>query len=639
MNNLLTVEKLSKSFTDKILFDEISFGINEGDKIGVIGVNGTGKSTLLKIIAGVEKADGGTITTMNGLRIGYLPQMPEFDEGMTVINQVFKNDNPKMQTVKEYEEALFQVENNYSKEAETKLIELTEKMDKEDAWGLESEAKTILTKLGITDFHKEVQLLSGGQRKRVAMAGALISPVDILIMDEPTNHIDNETVDWLENYLGKCTKSLLMVTHDRYFLDRVVNKTIELDKGKLYTYQGNYSQFLELKAEREELELAGERKRQNLLRRELAWIRRGAQARSTKQKARIERFEEVSAIKAPELRGSVEISVGASRLGRKTIEINNVSMSYEGKKYIDDFSYIILRDDRVGIIGHNGCGKSTLMNIITGRLAPDSGTVEIGDTVKIGVFAQENGEMDENMRVIDYIKEVAEYVPTADGRITASQMLEKFLFKGDIQWSPISKLSGGEKRRLYLLRVLMAAPNMLFLDEPTNDLDIETLTILEEYLEDFPGAVVTVSHDRYFLDKMVNRIFSFEGNGKIKQYEGGYTDYKIQHDKEEVIENVEKPVKAEKVERKQEEEKPKKLMKMTYKDQREFDTINDRIEGIELKIAEIDEEISKCGSDYVKLQELTAEKEKFEAELDEAMDRWVYLNELNEEIERNKKGL
>lgn len=634
--NFLTVEKLSKSFTDKILFDEISFGINEGDKIGVIGVNGTGKSTLLKIIAGVETADSGTITTMNGLRIGYLPQMPEFEEGMTVINQVFKTDNPKMQIVKEYEEALFQVENNYSKEAENKLIKLTEKMDKEDAWGLESEAKTILTKLGITDFYKEVQLLSGGQRKRVAMAGALISPVDILIMDEPTNHIDNETVDWLENYLGKCTKALLMVTHDRYFLDRVVNKTIELDKGKLYTYQGNYSQFLELKAEREELELAGERKRQNLLRRELAWIRRGAQARSTKQKARIERFEEVSAIKAPEMRGNVEISVGASRLGRKTIEINNVSMSYDGKKYIDDFSYIILRDDRVGIIGHNGCGKSTLMNIITGRLKPESGFVEIGDTVNIGVFAQENGEMDENMRVIDYIKEVAEYVPTADGRITASQMLEKFLFKGDIQWSPISKLSGGEKRRLYLLRVLMAAPNILFLDEPTNDLDIETLTILEEYLEDFPGAVVTVSHDRYFLDKMVNRIFSFEGNGKIKQYEGGYTDYKIQHDKEEINIPVEKVVKQEK---KQEVEKPKKLMKMTYKDQREFDTINERIEGIELKIAEIDDKISQCGSDYVKLQELTEEKEKFEKELEEAMDRWVYLNELNEEIERNKKGL
>ncbi len=634
--NFLTVEKLSKSFTDKILFDEISFGINEGDKIGVIGVNGTGKSTLLKIIAGVETADSGTITTMNGLRIGYLPQMPEFEEGMTVINQVFKTDNPKMQIVKEYEEALFQVENNYSKEAENKLIKLTEKMDKEDAWGLESEAKTILTKLGITDFYKEVQLLSGGQRKRVAMAGALISPVDILIMDEPTNHIDNETVDWLENYLGKCTKALLMVTHDRYFLDRVVNKTIELDKGKLYTYQGNYSQFLELKAEREELELAGERKRQNLLRRELAWIRRGAQARSTKQKARIERFEEVSAIKAPEMRGNVEISVGASRLGRKTIEINNVSMSYDGKKYIDDFSYIILRDDRVGIIGHNGCGKSTLMNIITGRLKPESGFVEIGDTVNIGVFAQENGEMDENMRVIDYIKEVAEYVPTVDGRITASQMLEKFLFKGDIQWSPISKLSGGEKRRLYLLRVLMAAPNILFLDEPTNDLDIETLTILEEYLEDFPGAVVTVSHDRYFLDKMVNRIFSFEGNGKIKQYEGGYTDYKIQHDKEEINIPVEKVVKQEK---KQEVEKPKKLMKMTYKDQREFDTINERIEGIEFKIAEIDDKISQCGSDYVKLQELTEQKENFEKELEEAMDRWVYLNELNEEIERNKKGL
>ena len=635
--NLLTVEKLSKSFTDKVLFDEISFGINDGDKIGVIGVNGTGKSTLLKIIAGVETADSGNIVTMNGLRIGYLPQMPEFEDGMTVINQVFKSDNPKMQTVKEYEETLFEVENNYSKEAEERLIALTEKMDKEDAWGLESEAKTILTKLGITDFHKEVQLLSGGQRKRVAMAGALISPVDILIMDEPTNHIDNETIEWLENYLGKCTKALLMVTHDRYFLDRVVNKTIELDGGKLYTYQGNYSQFLELKAEREELLLSSERKRQNLLRRELAWIRRGAQARSTKQKSRIQRFEELSSIKAPELRGNVEISVGSSRLGRKTIEIQNISKSYDGKKYIDDFSYIILRDDRVGVIGHNGCGKSTLMKIITGKMEPDSGSVEIGDTVNIGVFAQENGEMDENMRVIDYIKDVAEYVPTADGRITASQMLEKFLFKGDIQWSPISKLSGGEKRRLYLLRVLMSAPNILFLDEPTNDLDIETLTILEEYLEDFSGAVLTVSHDRYFLDKMVNRIFSFEGNGEIKQYEGGYTDYKLKKEKEEPKEIDVVTVKPEKKQENHREEKPKKLMKMTYKDQREFDTINERIEGIESKIADLDEEIGKCGSDYVKLQELTAKKDELELELDEAMDRWVYLNELNEEIERNKK--
>lgn len=634
--NILTVENLSKAFGLKILFNNISFGIAEGDKIGVIGVNGTGKSTLLKVVAGVETADSGKITTMNGIKVGYLPQSPVFEEDTTVLKQVFKSENEAMKTIMEYEEAIFIAENSPNDEKLIKKIsELSDKIDKLNAWGLESEAKTILTKLGITEFNKKVSELSGGQRKRVAMAGALISPVDLLILDEPTNHIDNETVEWLENHLKKCTKALLMVTHDRYFLDRVANKTIELDKGNLYTYQGNYSEFLKLKAEREELAQAGERKRQNFLRTELEWVRRGAQARSTKQKARLERFNEINSQKAPELKQNVEISVGTSRLGRKTIEINDISKGYNGKEYIKDFSYIVLKNDRIGIVGSNGMGKSTLLNIMTGRLKPDSGNVEIGETVKLGIFAQENDEMDENKRVIDYIKDVAEFIDTGDGKLSASKMLERFLFNPELQYSPISKLSGGEKRRLYLLKVLMSAPNILFLDEPTNDLDIETLTILEAYLDNFNGAVITVSHDRYFLDKIADRIFAFEGNGIIKKYEGGYSDY---IELKENAQNIK--FKAEKEDSKPQKtwDKGERKLKMTYQEQKDFETIADDIEKTESLIEEIDKKIEKCATDFVKLQELTDEKNKNEEKLEQLMDRWVYLSELNEKIEAQKNS-
>ena len=475
-------------------------------------------------------------------------------------------------------------------------------------------------------------MLSGGQIKRMALARALITPVDLLILDEPTNHIDNDSIDWLEKYLAKYKGSLLMVTHDRYFLDRVVNKTLELEDAKLYTYTANYSGFLEAKAEREELAAASERKRQNFLRTELEWVRRGAQARSTKQKARLERFNEVSSIKAPKEKDSLDISVASTRLGRKTIIAENLTKSYDGVKYVDGFSYIILKHDRIGIIGPNGCGKSTLINMLTGSLVPDSGAVEKGETVKTGVFSQHTEDMQPEQRVIDYIKDTAEYVQTADGRISASQMLEKFLFSPSMQYSPIGKLSGGERRRLYLLKVLVDAPNILFLDEPTNDLDIETLAILEDYLDIFNGAVVTVSHDRYFLDKVCDRIFAFEGNGRIIQYEGGYSDYLRQHEERFVSDE---PVKKETP--KQERRQSEKALKMTYSEQREFETINDKIEKLEASIAKTEAEISSITSDYVRLQELTEGKEKMEAELEETMDRWVYLNELNEKIEENRK--
>lgn len=631
--NLLTVDKLTKSYTDKILFQEISFGIHEGDKIGVIGINGTGKSTLLKIIAGIETPDQGVVTKMNGLRIGYLPQTPKFAEEDIVINQVFSGENPILSLVKEYEETLRAVSQLPENAAlEQKLAKLNQEMDKKNAWNLEQEAKTILTKLGITNFHQKMGELSGGQKKRVAMAGALITPVDLLIMDEPTNHIDHEMVEWLEKYLKKDTKALLVVTHDRYFLDRVANKTIELDQGRLFTYEGNYSQFLEMKAEREELEQAGERKRQNFLRRELEWVRRGAQARSTKQKARLERFEEVASQSAPKETGSVELNVASSRLGRKTVEINHISKKFDDTVYIRDFSYLILRDDRIGIIGLNGCGKSTLVQILSRRLEPDSGSIEWGDTVKIGVFAQENGKVNGDQRVIDYIKETAEYVPTADGRISASQMLEKFLFSSDLQYSPVSKLSGGEKRRLYLLKILMDAPNILFLDEPTNDLDIETLSILEDYLDHFSGAVITVSHDRYFLDRVVNRIFSFEGNGIIKQYEGNYSDFIEKKEKESIVEG-----KKEKADASSEwkSNKNRKQTKMSYKDQREYEQIGDIISDLEKKIEDLEQEIHHTGNDYVKLQELIEQKEELEEKLEEAMERWVFLSELEEKIKEN----
>lgn len=630
--NLLTVEGISKSFGDKKIFDDITFGIDEGDRIGLIGINGTGKSTLLKIVAGNESADSGQIVKKNGLRIGYLPQTPDFDPEDTVLGQVFNCDSPVINLIKEYEQAVREVELTGSEESQKALYALNDKMDAADAWNIESDAKTILTKLNIPDFYKKAGTLSGGQLKRMALARALITPVDLLILDEPTNHIDSDSVEWLEKYLAKYKGALLMVTHDRYFLDRIVNKTLELDEAKLYSYTTNYSGFLEAKAEREELAAAAERKRRNFLRTEIEWVRRGAQARTTKQKARLERFKEVSEMKFSKEKDSLEIGSVASRMGRKTIIAENISKSFDGVKYIDDFSYIILKHDRIGIIGPNGCGKSTLVNMLTGNLEPDSGKVECGETIKIGLFSQHNETMDPAQRVIDYIRDTAEYVLTTEGRISASQMLEKFLFNPSMQYSPIGKLSGGEKRRLYLLKVLIEAPNILFLDEPTNDLDIETLAILEDFLDVFNGAVVAVSHDRYFLDKTVDRIFAFEGNGKITQYEGGYSDYLRQYEQRHTEEVQPKPV-SQKVER---TSSPKPL-KMSYQEQKDYETINDRIENLENAIAETEEEMSKITSDYVKLQELSEKKSALEAELEEAYDRWVYLSELAEKIAESKK--
>ena len=630
--NLLTVEGISKSFGDKKIFDDITFGIDEGDRIGLIGINGTGKSTLLKIVAGNESADSGQIVKKNGLRIGYLPQTPDFDPEDTVLGQVFNCDSPVINLIKEYEQAVREVELTGSEESQKALYALNDKMDAADAWNIESDAKTILTKLNIPDFYKKAGTLSGGQLKRMALARALITPVDLLILDEPTNHIDNDSVEWLEKYLAKYKGALLMVTHDRYFLDRIVNKTLELDEAKLYSYTTNYSGFLEAKAEREELAAAAERKRRNFLRTEIEWVRRGAQARTTKQKARLERFKEVSEMKFSKEKDSLEIGSVASRMGRKTIIAENISKSFDRVKYIDDFSYIILKHDRIGIIGPNGCGKSTLVNMLTGNLEPDSGKVECGETIKIGLFSQHNETMDPAQRVIDYIRDTAEYVLTTEGRISASQMLEKFLFNPSMQYSPIGKLSGGEKRRLYLLKVLIEAPNILFLDEPTNDLDIETLAILEDFLDVFNGAVVAVSHDRYFLDKTVDRIFAFEGNGKITQYEGGYSDYLRQYEQRHTEEVQSKPV-SQKADR---TSSPKPL-KMSYQEQKDYETINDRIENLENAIAETEDEMSKITSDYVKLQELSEKKSALEAELEEAYDRWVYLSELAEKIAENKK--
>lgn len=630
--NLLTVEGISKSFGDKKIFDDITFGIDEGDRIGLIGINGTGKSTLLKIVAGNESADSGQIVKKNGLRIGYLPQTPDFDPEDTVLGQVFNCDSPVINLIKEYEQAVREVELTGSEESQKALYALNDKMDAADAWNIESDAKTILTKLNIPDFYKKAGTLSGGQLKRMALARALITPVDLLILDEPTNHIDNDSVEWLEKYLAKYKGALLMVTHDRYFLDRIVNKTLELDEARLYSYTTNYSGFLEAKAEREELAAAAERKRRNFLRTEIEWVRRGAQARTTKQKARLERFKEVSEMKFSKEKDSLEIGSVASRMGRKTIIAENISKSFDGVKYIDDFSYIILKHDRIGIIGPNGCGKSTLVNMLTGNLEPDSGKVECGETIKIGLFSQHNETMDPAQRVIDYIRDTAEYVLTTEGRISASQMLEKFLFNPSMQYSPIGKLSGGEKRRLYLLKVLIEAPNILFLDEPTNDLDIETLAILEDFLDVFNGAVVAVSHDRYFLDKTVDRIFAFEGNGKITQYEGGYNDYLRQYEQRHTEEVQPKPV-SQKAER---TSSPKPL-KMSYQEQKDYETINDRIENLENAIAETEDEMSKITSDYVKLQELSEKKSALEAELEEAYDRWVYLSELAEKIAESKK--
>ncbi len=588
--NLFTMECVSKSYTDKLLLDKVSFGIQEGDRIGVLGINGTGKSTLLKLIAGLEEPDEGTITMGRNIEIAYLPQTPVFDTNLSILENVIAG-----------------------------------KKAKEAYRNIEGEARAMLVKLGIADVEARPDHLSGGQRKRAALVSTLLTPADIIVLDEPTNHLDSQMAEWLEEYLRKYQGAFVMVTHDRYFLDKVTNRILEIDKGKLYSYEANYSRYIELKVQREEMELATERKNKSLYRMELEWMMRGARARSTKQKAHIQRFEALRDREKLAADEQVEISSVYSRLGRTTVELEHLSKSYGDRRLIRDFSYILLPGDRIGIVGRNGCGKSTLLKIMTGVLKPDSGTVVIGQTVKLGYFSQENEAMDESQRVIDYVREVAEYIKTVDGMVTASQMLERFLFSGSIQYSLIKKLSGGEKRRLYLLRVLMEAPNILILDEPTNDLDIATLTILEDYLQSFEGIVVTVSHDRYFLNKLVNRIFAFEGDGEIHQYEGNYSDYIEKAGTLEEEKGKEKP--------KQEwKQRNTEKLRFSYQEKKEYETIDEEIARLEEKITKLEQEMEQSATSYGKLSELTKEKEEAEVLLEERMERWVYLNDLAEKI-------
>lgn len=597
--NILNIEHISKIYGEKTIFEDASFGIHEGDKIGIIGINGTGKTTLLRMVAGIEEPDAGQIVRQNGLRIAYLPQNPEFPQNATVCSYAL------------------------GKSAETD-------------WKVQSN----LTKLGIAEYDTLLAQLSGGQRRKVAMAKVLASDFDVLLLDEPTNHLDEEMIVWLEEYLREYRGVVLMVTHDRYFLDKVSNRILEISRGNMYSYDANYSRFLELKAEREEMELASERKRQSVLRMELEWAKRGCRARSTKQRARLERLEALKNGKAPVQDQAVEMDSVETRMGKKTIELHHVSKSYGEIKLVDDFDYIVLRNQRLGIIGPNGCGKSTLIRMIAGLIQPDAGEIEIGETIKIGYLAQEEPDLDTNRRVIDYIKDIAEYVQTRDGKISASQLLERFLFTPDMQYTPVCKLSGGEKRRLYLLSVLISGANVYILDEPSNNVDIPTLTILEDYLNSFSGIVITVSHDRYFLDNVVDRIFEFDGNGHLQQYEGGYTDYLEAKKNRSAGADGGVSLKKEVPEKKEgakewKQSRPAKL-KFTFKEQREYDTIDDDIAALEEKIEKLDSDMMANATSSLKLSEITAEKEKAEAELEEKMERWVYLNDLAEKIEEQK---
>lgn len=610
--SVINVEHISKLYGDKMILEDLSCSVDEGDKIGIIGINGTGKSTLLRIIAGEEEADEGKIIFSNGMTIGWMGQNPEFDEESSILKYV----------------------------CEGKKIE--------DDYGYESDAKAMLTVLELENFDEKIKNLSGGQKKRAALCKVLLQKPDILILDEPTNHLDNKMSDWLENYLKSFRGVLLMVTHDRYFLDKVTNHIWEVEGGKVYYYDENYSGYLERKAEREERELASERKRQSILRSEVKWVMRGARARSTKQKARLERFEQLKAMDSPKTAKQVDMGSVGTRLGKKTIELYDISKAYGDKVLFKHFSYIFKRFERIGFVGHNGCGKSTLMKILADLEQADSGAIEWGETIKIGYFAQECEVMDERERVIDYIKDAAEYVRTSEGLVSASKMLERFLFSSDMQYTPIAKISGGERRRLYLLKVLMQSPNVLILDEPTNDLDIATLRVLEDFLDEFAGIVITVSHDRYFLDRTVDRIAAFE-NGNIVVYEGDYTEYqeksgRIEADSIDSVDSgsglhIKKSNEKKKEGREQwlaSKNKEKKL-KFSYKEQKEFETIDEDIEKLEEKIAELEEQISKCATDFIKLNELMQEKEKTEAELSDKMERWVYLNDLAEKIEAQKR--
>ena len=628
--NLLTAENIEKSFTERKLLNGASFYLEEGEKVGIIGINGTGKSTLLKILAKIEEPDSGKVICANHVVMHYLPQNPVFLPEKTVLESVLEAAAGKQDTI-------------YAGANAGGKHEINEKI-----WEMESSAKAFLTRLGITNFTQKTKELSGGQKKRLALAAILLVPCDILLLDEPTNHIDHEMADWLEDYLKKWKGSLIMVTHDRYFLDSVSNRIVEIDKGNIYSYDTNYSGFLERKAMREESEIAGERKRQSVLRKEIEWIKRGAKARSTKQKARIQRYETLRDQSAPDVDKKIEISSISTRMGKTTVELSHLHKAYGDRVLIQDFSYIFLKNDRIGFVGKNGCGKTTLMKMIEGRQKPDSGEVILGQTIKLGYYSQEIEEkkeagiayMDPSMRVIDYIKNTAEFVRTEDGLISASAMLERFLFPPEEQYSVIGKLSGGEKRRLNLLRVLMEAPNVLILDEPTNDLDIVTLSILEDYLDNYDGIVITVSHDRYFLDRVVRRIFAFEENGVLRQYEGGYTDYvnrkrEEEKDREPQI-RTEKESTAKPAAKDTRTHAPK--LKFSYKEQREYETIETDIAALEERMDEIDEEIAKCATDFVRLNELTEEKTKVNTELEEKLERWEYLEELAAKIEAQKNG-
>lgn len=609
---LLSAEKVYKGYSERQLLDGCSLAIGEGEKIGLIGINGTGKSTLLKVMAGIDPPDSGIVTRTGGVRVAYLPQNPLFDGETTVLQQVMKG---------------VAIDEERAKDA--KVIQQAD----------EYQCKSILNQLGLGDYDQKIAQLSGGQKRRVALACALAAEAEVLILDEPTNHIDSEMVDWLEGYLKRFQGALLMVTHDRYFLERVVNRIVELDHGKLYSYPANYSQYLELKAQREEMALATERKRQSLYRKELAWIQRGARARSTKAQFRVDRFEQLKNSEYVPDRSKLEVSALSSRLGRKIIEIDNISKAFDGKQLVRDFSYNLLRGDRIGIIGPNGYGKTTLVRMICGLLEPDSGTIVRGDTVKIGYFSQESfigEEFDPSVKAVDYIRSISQEIQTPEGTLSASQMMEKFLFPSELQYTEIGRLSGGERRRLYLLRVLMEAPNVLVLDEPTNDLDIETLAVLEDYLESFPGVVIAVSHDRYFLDKLMNHVFVLAGNGEVRHYIGGYADYRADVAEQERIkkQSTASVSNGEKRDGRNQREK----LKFSFKEQREYEQIDQVIAELEEKIEETEQQIRSNSSDYTALQQLTQEKEELEEQLAQKMERWVYLNDLAERIaEQNKR--
>ncbi|MCD8346647.1 MAG: ABC-F family ATP-binding cassette domain-containing protein [Lachnospiraceae bacterium] len=619
--NLLTAEQLTKVFTERKLLDHANFSIEEGEKIGVIGVNGTGKSTLLRLIAGLEEPDSGTITKGRNLTIRYLPQEPVFDENATVMDAIIKDNRNEL-----------------------------------NEWSIEADAASAINRLGLPGATEKIAHLSGGQKKRVALANAVLAPVDLLVLDEPTNHLDAEMAQWLEDYLTDFRGALVMVTHDRYFLDSISTRIIEIDHGSIYSYPGDYATYLLLKEQRQNQEIASERKRASLLRTELAWLSRGARARSTKQKAHIDRIRALQQQTGPIEEARLELSSIGSRMGRTTIELDSICKSYGKKKLITDFTYTFLKHDRVGIVGPNGCGKSTLLNMICRGLQPDAGQITIGQTIRIGYFAQENSALCGSQTAIECVKEIGETIHTANGTISASQLLERFLFDKTMQWTRVEKLSGGEKRRLYLLRVLMSEPNVLVLDEPTNDLDIQTLEVLEEYLDSFDGIVITVSHDRYFLDRTVQRIFAFEGNGHLQQYEGNYSDYlharpesitvleasthkgssalsnRQEKTGEAVFDNQGKPPKAATADSRSTWGGPKKL-RFSFKEQKEYETIDSDIAALEEKIASLESDMTRYASDYGRLNQIVRDKDEAEALLEQKMERWVYLNELKEKID------